>query len=805
MLNDLKFALRQLRKSPGFTVAAVLTLAIGIGVNTAMFSVTDATMLHPLAIPDLGRVVTLSEIQNRDTPKWVALGNYEEWARQSRSFKGLAVRKNEYLNMTGAGEAARVQASAISPNFLGLLQVHPLIGHDFSAEDAQPGRDAEALLSHSLWQRQFGGESDVVGKRLELDGRAYTVVGVMPKTLNYPLATDLFVPLAPTAAQMRDRNSREYHVIGRLRRGVPVRAAQAEMEGIATRLAKTYPATNRGWGAKVEPLLTDVTGLLTPLIMKLVLAATGFLLLIVCANVANLQLARGLGRRNEMAVRTAVGAGRLRLLRQLLAENVLLGLLGAAGGLVLAKLDLQMVLAMMPEHVSRLVAGWNNIALNGRALALSIVVAVAAGVVSGLAPAREALRVNLVEHLKADGRTATGSAGTHRLRNGFAVAQIALAVALVIGAALMAKGMYTMLHRDDVHGPKQVLTFNLNLPPQRYDTPAKQAAWYAESLSRLRALPGVKAAAVTTTLPDGNDGAWDDSFQIDDRPVVPGHWQTASRLTVSAGFLDALHIPLVEGRGFSGSDGLNTAPVAMVSRNFEQRYFPGTSALGHKIRMGVDRNGSEPEATIVGVVADTQYLWVNPSAEPVIYFDEAQQPQAGARYAVVADDPLALAPTVRKTLAGLDATLPLNMVQTYSEYLHDAMVGLINAAVNLDIDAAIALLLAAIGIFGVMANVVGERRREIGVRLTMGADRGDVLRMFLKKAGVLIGIGFAIGIPLAAALAKLAANLLYGVRAADIGVFAITTVAIAGISLLAAYIPARRAASIEPMEALRNE
>jgi putative ABC transport system permease protein len=805
MWNDLKFALRQLRKSPGFTLAAVLTLAIGIGANAAMFSVTDATVLRPLAIPDLGRVVTVSEQQNRDTPKWVALGNYEEWARQSRSVEGLAVRMDEYLYITGAGDAARVQAAAISPNFLELLQVHPLMGRDFVSDDAQPGRDGEALLSYSLWQRQFGGEADVVGKKLELDGRAYTVIGVMPNTLNFPLATDLFVPLAPTAAQMQDRNSRDYHVIGRLRPGVSLQTAQAEMDGIAARLAKTYPATNLGWGVKVEPLLAKVIGPLTPLIMNLILAATGIVLLIVCANVANLQFARGLGRRNEMAVRTALGAQRPRLLRQLLAESVLLGLLGAAGGLLLAKLDLQMVLAMMPEHVARLVAGWDNISLNGRALALSIALAIAAGVVSGLAPAREALRVNLVEHLKADGRTTTGSAASHRLRNSFAVAQIALAVALVISAALMARGMYAMLHRDDAYGPKQVLTFNLNLPPHQYDTPAKQAAWYAESLSRLRALPGVKAAAVATTLPDGSEGAWNDSFRIDNHPVVPGHWQTAARLTVSSGYFSALHIPVAAGRVFSGSDGLNTTPVALVSQNFAARYFPGTSPLGHKIRMGVDRNGNEPEATIVGVIANVQYLWVDPSPEPAIYFDEAQQPQDGARYAVVADDPLALAPLVRKTLAGLDPTVPLNMVQTYEQYLHDSMVGMINAAANLSIDAAIALLLAAIGIFGVMANLVGERRREIGVRLTMGAARGDVLRMFMKKAAVLTGIGFVIGIPLAAGLARLAANLLYGVRAGNVGIFVTTTVAIAGIALLAAYLPARWAAHVEPSEALRGE
>lgn len=805
MWNDMKFAWRQLRKSPGFAVVAILTLAIGIGANTAMFSVTDAIVLHPLAVPDLNRVVTVSEIQNRDTPKWVALGNYEQWMRQSESFEGLAIWTDEYLNLTGAGDAARVQAAAISPNFFGVVRVQPLMGRDFRPEEGQQGHDSEAVLSYSLWQRQFGGDPDVVGKHLELDGRAYTVVGVMPKTFQYPLATDLFLPLAPTAAQMQDRNSREYHVVGRLRGGVSIQAAQAEMNGIAARLAKTYPTTNVGWGVKVQPLLEDVTGPLTPLFMKVILAATGIVLLIVCANVANLQFARGLGRRNEMAVRSALGARPVRLLRQLLAESVLLGLAGAAGGLLLAKLDLQMVLAMMPEQVARWVPGWNSISLNGRALALSIVLAVAAGVLSGFAPALEALRVNLVEHLKAGGRTATGSAGTHRLRNAFAVAQIALAVALVIGAALMAKGMYAMLHRDDAYGPKRMLTFNLNLPPQRYDTPAKQAQWYAESLSRLRALPGVKAAAVTTTLPDGSEGTWNDSFRIDDRPVVPGHWQTASRLAVSAGYFSALHIPVVAGRVFSGSDGLNTTPVAIVSRNFAERYFPGASPLGHKIQMGVDRNGSEPEATIVGVAGNVQYLWINSSPEPAIYFDAAQRPQDGARYAVVTDDALALAATVRKTLAGLDPMVPLNMMQTYAQYLHDSMVGLINAAVNLAIDAAIALLLAAIGIFGVMANLVGERRREIGVRLTMGADRRDVLRMFLRKAAILTGIGLTIGVPLAVALAMAAANLLYGVRALDIGVFVTATVAIAGIALLAAYFPARRASLVEPVEALRNE
>jgi putative ABC transport system permease protein len=806
MLNDLKFALRQLRKSPAFALAAILTLAIGISANVAVFSLMDAIVLRPLAVPDMNRVVTVDETLDHNETIRPSFGNFEDWVRQSRSFENLAIHTDAFFSLTGAGDAAHVQAAQISPNFFDVLRVQPLLGRAFRAEEAEPGRDAGVVLTFSYWQRQFGGDPGVIGRRVELDDRAYTIVGVMPRTLGYPSAADLFVPLALTPEQMQDRASRPYVVSGRLRQGVTLQAAQAELQGIAAQLAKTYPATNRGWSVKVVPLLDTINGDLTPLYMRMIMGATGFVLMIVCANVANLQFARGLGRRNEMAVRTALGAQRRRLLRQLLAESILLGLAGAAGGLLLAKVDLQLALHYMPERIARYVAGWGHVELNGRALVLSIVLAILVGVVSGLAPALEALRVNLIEQLKAGGRTATGSAGTHRLRAVFAVAQISLAVALVIGAALMAKGMYAMVHRSDVYRPGRVLTFNVNLPGKRYDTPAKQAAWYTDSLSRIRALPGVKAAAVTTTLPDGNDGAWEDDYRIDNRPVEPGRPETASRLTVSVGYFDALHISLVDGRAFNSSDGLNTTPVAIVSRKFAARNFPGAIPLRHHIRMGVARNGKEPEATIIGVAADVQYLWVDPSPEPAVYFDAAQLPPNGVRYAVVTrGDPLAVAPAVRRALAGMDRTLPLDAMQTYAGYLHEALVGLMYVVVMLGADAAIALLLAGIGIFGVMATVVGERRREIGVRLTMGASREDVLRMFLRRAGILTAAGLVIGIPGAAGLARLVANLLYGVRPGDIAVFATTAGAIAGIVLLAAYFPARRAAQVDPVESLRSE
>lgn len=813
MLKDLRFSLRQLRKSPAFAIAAILTLAIGIGANTTVFSLLDAIVLRPIAVPDMNRMVIVNETHKGDEQDealgnygQVAMGNYEDWTHQSRSFEALSVRTDAYFNLTGAGDAAHVQAAEISPNFLDLLRVQPLLGRGFRADEGQPGRDAEAVLSYSFWQRHFGGNADVLGRRVELDDRAYTVIGVMPRTIEYPSAADLFVPLAPTAAETQDRNAHDYLVTGRLRRGVTVQAAQAELQAIAARQAKDHPATNLGRGVIVVPLLTSINGPLTPLYMQMIMGATLFVLLIVCANVANLQFARGLGKRNEMAVRTALGAQRRRLLRQLLAESVLLGLAGAVAGLLLAKAGLQVSLHYMPERVARYVAGWGQISLNGRALALSLLLAVAAGVISGFAPALEALRVNLVDQLKAGGRTATGSGRAHRLRNVLAVAQIALAVVLVIGAALMAKGMYALIHRSNVFAAKQALTFNVNLPEKHYGTAARQEAWYEGSLNRIRALPGVKAAVVTTTLPEGNDGAWQDDVRIDNQPPVPGKNQYGSRLTVSAGFFSALHVPVVAGRAFSESDGPNTTPVAMVSQKFAEEYFPGTSPLGHKIQMGVARHSGEPVVTIVGVAGDVRYLWLDSAPEAAVYFDAAQLPQAGMRYAVVtAGDPLTVAPAVRRALAEMDPTLPLDAMQTYAGYLHEALTGLTYVAAMLGVDAAIALLLAGIGIFGVMATLVGERRREIGVRLTMGASREDVLRLFLRRAGILTGIGLAIGVVAAAGLARMAANLLFGVRPDDLAVFLVTSVSIAGIALLAAYLPVRRAAEIDPVESLRSE
>jgi putative ABC transport system permease protein len=594
-------------------------------------------------------------------------------------------------------------------------------------------------------------------------------------------------------------------VNGRLREGVTVKQAQAEMRIIAERLAKAYPATNLGQTVKVEPLLDGINGDLTPLYYRLLMGATLFVLLVVCANVANLQFARGIARRPEIAMRTALGASRWRIVRQLLTESILLGFAGAAGGLIFAALDLHLTLIAMPERVARYMSGWSNISLNGRALVFSIILAVGAGVIAGLLPAIEALRFNLVDQLKSGSRGNTGSRRSRSLRNIFAVSQIALAVALVIGAALMSKGMGAMLHMADAFKPSKVLTFNVTLPAARYDTSRKQAAWYAASLEKLRALPSVAHAEVTMALPYCDMG-WLDGFEIENRATVPGKLQSALHISVSEGYFGALHIPIVSGRVFNQSDSMDSQPVALVSRRFATQYFPGGNALGHRIRMGAARDSHARWLTIIGIAEETSYSLWDQAPHPAIYMDVAQMPPSGATYTVMTDgDPQALAPAARKALAAIDSTLPLDTVETYAQLMHDSLIGLIYASVLLVVDALIALLLAAIGIFAVMANLVGERTREIGVRLAMGARREDVLGMILRRASWLTGTGVGIGLLLAFGLAHGVANLLYGVRPDDPLVFGTITAAIVGIAFLASWFPARRAAHIEPMAALRDE
>jgi putative ABC transport system permease protein len=799
---DVRYALRKLTKSPGFTVTAVFTLAVGIGVNTAIFSSMDAVVLRPLAVPAMDRVVTVAE-QNNAGYHPVTMADYQDWVRDSHAFEELSVRREIPMNLTGAGDAAQIQAAVTSPSFFSALRVDPVLGRLYAESETEPGRDAVAVLNYGMWQRRFGGDASVLGRRIELDQRVYTIVGVLPKSVQYPSTADVFLPLAPTPQQLQNRKEHNYFVMGRLRDGVTLGQAQAEMRTIANRIASAYPTTNTGMTVHMEALLDGINGEYTPMYYRLLMGATLFVLLVVCANIANLQIARGIDRRPEIAMRRALGAGRWRLTRQLLIENVLLGIAGAAGGLLVGQIDLKVMNSYMPERVARYMSGWSNIHLSTRTFLFSVALAALAGVVAGLMPALEALRVNPSDAMRAGSRSTIGSKRNHRLRNIFAVAQISLAVALVIGAALISKGMRTMLHSADAYEPQKMLTFNVSLPAARYETPQKRAAFYADTLEKLRTLPGVTHAELTSSLPYTDEG-WLRDCEIENRPLMPGKFQTALHLPVSEGYFGALRIAMVAGRGFTPSDSLESVPVAVVSQRFAAQYFPNEDPIGHRIRMG-GHESTEPWVRIVGVAQETSYsLW--DATHEVVYTSAMQTAPAGIGYSVITTgDPMALAPQARRVIAAIDPALPLDVVETYQGRMNDNMTGLMYAAAMLIIDGLIALLLAAVGIFGVMANVVGERTREIGVRLAMGASREDVMRMILRRASWLTGTGLALGLAAAFVLARLLANLLRGVQPHDAVVFTSISVAIAIVALAASWLPARRAARVDPMEALRSE
>jgi len=803
--RDFQYSLRQLWKSPGFTITTVLTLAIGIGVNTAIFSLMDAIVLRPLAVPDLDRVVTVAEEQGRGEFKQVALANYQGWLQQSHSFEDLAVRSYGSLSLTGAGEAASVDAAYTSSNFFHVLRAKPMLGRVYEPRECQPGQDNVAVLSYAFWKKHFAADPSIIGHSVRLDDRVYTVVGVMQRSMQYPSIANIFLPLAPTAQQLENRTSHDYLVVGRLRPGVTVSQAQSEMRVIADRLATSYPSSNLGWSAKVAPLLDGINGDLTPLYIRLVLAAAIFVLLVVCANIANLQFVRGIGRQPEIAVRTALGAARGRLLGQLLMENIVLGLLGAIGGLVFAAISLHLCAISMPERVARYVAGWSNISLNGHALVFSLLLAVGAGLVSGLLPALKSLRLNLVDQLKAGSRTTSGSRQTHRLRDLFAICQISLSVMLVIGAALMCKGMWSLLHIADIYQPRKTLTFNVTPPPSRYAGDEKMAAWYQTSLDRLRALPGVTHAEITTSLPNGQDG-WSENVRIENRPTIPGNFQSAVHLVVSAGYLEALHIPLLSGRTFNSNDTTSTQPVVMVSNSFATRYFPGENPIGRRIQMGSESENKGRWLRIVGVTSDVNYNWIDRGNIPAVYLNVAQIPPSSATYLLTTTgDPLLLTSSVHAALSAIDSRIPLDAVQTFQQYLNESLTGLLYVAVMLTVDAGVGLLLAAIGIFGVMANIVAERSREIALRMVLGANPKDMLQMILRRAAILTAAGVVSGIVLAAGLARLSASLLFGVNPGDPVVFLSITAAVTAIALLVSWGPARRAASIDPMRAIRTE
>ncbi|HEV2385994.1 MAG TPA: ABC transporter permease [Candidatus Acidoferrales bacterium] len=809
--RDVRYALRSLVRAPGFAAATILALAVGIGANTANFSLFDAIVWQALPVRDFGRLVLVSEYWTKGGRLvGVSAPDFADWQGRVHSLSGMAAYRPREFSRTDGGMAQQVDAAAVTPNFFALLGAQPLIGRSFFAEEAQPAHSHVALLSYNYWQSQFAGARGAVGRTLELDHAAYTIVGVMPRGIEYP-TVDIWVPLALAPAEQSDRARRGLQVLARLAPGVSLRQAQAELTTVAAGLAASYPGANKDVSAYIRSFRVFINGNLTYAWAGMFLVAMLALLLIACANVANLQLARGSSRQREIAIRAALGASRRALIRQLLTESLIASLLGGLAGLAVGEIGVRLLGAGIPPAVARLVSGWDRIRIDTRVLAFTMLIAVLAGVVSGVLPAFHRSRVALVDSLKEGGRGAGSGRSRHWLHGALVVAQMALALVLLVVTAMMARGFRAMAGRQEQFAASNVLVLHVSLPASRYGQPAARLAFYQQALARLSAIPGAQAAATFTTFPLSNNGvAWHD-FQVAGRPdQQAGSLPGAVVQITSPGFLSLLRIPLVAGRDFSATDGADTLPVTIVSGRLARRFWPAGGALGRQIRL-VRAGAPGPWLTIVGVAGDVLWDWTDQTPELTLFQPYTQAPAAESLLAVRdGGHPESLAGVVRAQMATVDPDLPLaggvdRQMETLSQAIRESIVGLNFIAGLMAALGIIAFCLATVGVYSVMAYSVIERTHEIGVRMALGASAGSVVRLMLRRGAQLLAVGLVIGFPLSYALARLLGGLLYGVRSNDSVAFAGAIAMLGFASLAASYIPARQAAQADPVDTLRAE
>ena len=807
--NDFKFGLRLVLKSPGPSLIAMLALGLGIGANTAIFSVANGILLHPLPYSGLDRLVDMGEVAPQRAPTQaqnVSAFNVVAWQQQSRSFDRFAYYRYNQMNLSGIGTPAMVQGANVSTNFFDVLPAKPLRGRTFLPEEGQPGHDHEVIVSKALWEHQFGADPNLVGKTIQLDQEPYTVVGIVGADAAMPQAVELWMSLALTPAQRNDRSSHFLHVTGELAPGVTLDQARAEMRTITARTDAAYPDTNRGWGIYLQPLATRVVGSDTYSYMYLLIGAVAFLLLLACANVANLQFARVLGRSHELAIRTALGAGRARLMSQLLNENILLGLGGAIVGTAFAAVSIRLILAYMPADVAVFIGGWDRIRLDVPVLFYNLLLAILAGIIAGIAPAWHASTPDLNSTLKEGGRGTIGGS-RRRLRATLVAFQVALALVLLVGAGLMVRSFNSILNLGSGYLPESTLTADLNLPgnPQ-YQKPDAQAAFFSKALERMAALPGVQAAATGSFLPLGNNYNLS-SFSIAGEPVRDAsHARYAVQQSVSPAYIPMLHIPVLQGRTIAVADGASAPPVVLISQNLARRYFSGRNPLGQHLKIGRDDSAS-PWLTVVGVVGDVQWSWGDPDVEYTMYRPAAQSPSASAYFLLRRSgggDVTALGAAMRQAVASVDPNQPLFDLRSLAQTIHESTIGIAYVSVMMSIAAVLALILAAVGVYGVMALLVSERVHEFGIRRALGASPGAITGLVLRRGATMLAWGLAVGLPLAYFLARGVQSLIVGVSASDVPTYLAISLLLAVMSAIACILPARAANRVDPLVALRE-
>jgi len=810
-IQDLKYGLRVLRKNPGFSIVAVLVLALGIGANTAIFSVVNAVLLRPLPFEDPSRIVHVWHVP---PPKQfpgmtrfsVSAANYTDWQRENHVFDKMAIFSGASMNLTGGGKPEFVRAASVSSDFFAVLGTKPLLGRTFVQGEDQLGHDHEVVLTYTFWKSRFGGDRSIVGRQITMNGEPYAVVGVMGPEFTYPdWEQKLWKPLAWTPKEAAVRGEHHSIVMARLRQGVDIKQAQAEMSAISDRLARQYPEDDKDWGALVVPLREDIVGDVRPALLVL-LGAVAFVLLIACANVANLLLARALARNKEIAIRSALGASRTRLLQQLLVETVILALAGGLAGLVVAKFGIDLIVHVLGQQLPRS----TEITLDGTVLAFTLIISLLTGIVAGLVPAWRLSKANVNETLK-QGMGRAGDSGGNRTRAALVVCEVALSLMLLAGAGLMIRSLWNLRGSNPGFDPHGTVTASLPIPGKKYKSPQEEINYWDRLLGRLRALPGVESAGVVDDLPF--NGGSHQPIAIEGRPVVPMSEQPEVDVRViSTGYLRTMHIPVLRGRDFTESDGAEHPGVILISQAMAQRFWPGEDAVGKRLTLTF-APGKIRE--VVGIIGDVKLDGLDqPDKNSAIYVPLAQLevPPSGEWHSFGLDlvvrtstPPGDLLPAVTNGIHEIDPEQAVLHTMTMEAFTDESISQQRFNMLLLATFAGLALVLAAMGIYSVLSYAVRRRVREIGIRMALGAQLRDVLRLVVFEGMKPALVGLGIGVIGALLIGRVMASLVFGVKTTDPATFASVSALLAGVALLATAVPAYRATRVDPMRTLRDE
>jgi putative ABC transport system permease protein len=804
LIQDLKFGLRSMRRNYGFTILAVLTLSLGLGANTAVFSIVNALLLRPYPFADLDRLILVRQAGasiGGDTR--VAPSDFYELRRETTKFEELAAFQLKFSNLTDSGGSEGLVAAAVSPNFFAMLGVHASIGRAFTAEEGEPGRDQVAILNHGYWTRRFAGDPNLLGRSITINGRNVTVVGIMAADLQYPRAVDLWMPLALTSQQAAEHSRPSVQVLGRLRPSVSLDQSRGELQAVAARLKQLYPTTHQSRGLQPLRLRDEQFNFIgVPALMLQTCAI--FVLLLACVNLVNLLFARLVSRQRELAIRAAMGASKPRLARLFTAETLPLAFLAGVVALSCSAWSVDAIRNVANPNYTKWIAGWERIQVDRHVIGFAFAVTTIAGILFGLGAAWRSGRSDLNEALKSAGGRSGSGFDRQRLRSALVVVQVVFATVLLIGSGLMVKGF---LHLNDAYrslDPHAVLSMRLSLPEQRYPDDERIRTFYQRLLQEIAAQPGVQLAGIITNAPASNVDNAKSPFLIEGRTSSLDDPPQTDVQSLSPDYLRAVRIPMVEGRGLSEQDGPDSPRVAVISRTMARQIWPDGSPIGHRIKIGPP-NSTGPWTSVVGVVEDVKQNWWDQTPRPVVYLSYLQAPRRTVEFGIrTSGEPLAIASAVRRAIARVDPAIAAQEgVSTLENSIADSLAPIRILGALMSIFGAIALVLSALGVYGILAHSVAQRAQEFGIRMALGAEQKHVTRLVLGYAGRLAGIGITIGLPLAYVLTRVTASLLHGIMAFNAAIFVSLAALLVVIAIAAAYVPLRRALRIHPIQALR--